>query len=350
MKTKNEFLLPALIAAFSLISADQVTAQTFATLHTFAPAIPAFTNTDGVFYNNSDGAAPDADLLLSGNTLFWTTYDGGNSNSGTVFKINTDGTGFTTLHRFTQRTGPDYTNSDGSKPAAVLVLSGDTLYGAAGKGGSSGKGAIFAVNTDGSGFTNLHSFTALDPVAETNADGAIPWAGMVVTNNTLYGTASGGGSSGNGTVFAINTDGSGFTTLHNFTAVDPGSGANSDGVDPEARLILSGSTLYGTSVRGGSSGNGTVFKLSTDGTGFTNLHSLNYSSDGGEPNAGLVLSGNSLYSTAQYGGSSGNGTVFKVNTDGSGFAVLHSFAAGNGPANSDGMFPGGGLIFSVNRV
>ena len=113
-----------------------------------------------------------------------------------------------------------YTNSDGAVPYAGLVLSGNTLYGTANSGGTFGNGTVFAVNTDGTGFTNLHSFTATAPVLRlyTNSDGANPWAGLILSGNTLYGTALCGGSSGNGTVFAVNTDGTGFTNLHSFTA------------------------------------------------------------------------------------------------------------------------------------
>src|ERR1035437_5539043 len=81
-----------------------------------------------------------------------------------------------------------------------------------------------------------------------------------------------------------------FTTLHSFT------GGN-DGAYPDAGLILSGNTLYGTAYYGGSSAYGTVFKLNADGTGFTNLHSFTNGSDGANPFAGLILSGNNLYWT-----------------------------------------------------
>jgi len=55
-----------------------------------------------------------------------------------------------------------------------------------------------------------------------------------------------------------------------------------------------------------------VFAVNTDGTGFTNLHSFSYSSDGAYPHGTLILSGNTLYGTALYGGSFGNGTVFSL--------------------------------------
>ena len=108
-----------------------------------------------------------------------------------------------------------------------------------------------------------------------------------------------------GTVFKLNTDGSGFTTLHNFTG-------GSDGAFPEGSLILSGSTLYGTTLSRGVSGYGTVFSLNTDGSGFMTLHAFTGGTDGSGPQAKLILSGNTLYGTASRGGLSGNGTVFSI--------------------------------------
>jgi uncharacterized repeat protein (TIGR03803 family) len=333
-RIKNLFLLPALMAGLGLIPAGRVTAQTFTTLHSFT---------------GSDGASPYAGLILSGNTLYGTAYDGGSSGNGTVFKVNTDGMGFTNLHSFTALSNS--TNSGGASPYAGLILSGNTLYGTASQGGSSGNGTVFAVNTDGTGFTNLHSFTALSN--STNSDGASPEAGLILSGNTLYGTAAGGGSSGNGTVFAVHTNGTGFTNLHSFTALS--NSTNSDGAYPEAGLILSGNTVYGTAYTGGSSGNGTVFAVHTNGTGFTNLHSFtalsnSTNSDGAYPDAGLILSGNTLYGTAVYGGSSGDGTVFALNTNGTGFTTLHSFTALSDSTNSDGAYPEAGLILSGNTL
>src|SRR5439155_292421 len=71
---------------------------------------------------------------------------------------------------------------------------------------SSGNGTVFAVNTDGMGFTNLHSFTAVSTNSSgvyTNSDGLYSIAGLVISGGTLYGTAQGGGSLGGGTVFRI---------------------------------------------------------------------------------------------------------------------------------------------------
>ena len=170
MKTniKHLFLLPALIAVLDLIPAGRVTAQL---------AI------------NSEGANPNAGLILSNNTLYGTAAAGGSSGAGTVFAVNTDGTGFRVLHTFNG-------GSDGVNPWAALILSSNTLYSTAYSGGSSGKGTVFAVNTDGTGFTNLYSFTG-------GGDGANPIPGLILSSNTLYGTTEAGGSSGYGTVFSL---------------------------------------------------------------------------------------------------------------------------------------------------
>src|SRR5260221_8580910 len=138
------FLLPALIAVLNLIPAGQVTAQTLTTLHSFTPSGP---------YTNSDGANPYAGVIVSGNTLYGTTTGGGGSGNGAVFAANTNGTGFTILHSFTALDQTYSTNSDGAYPYADLILSGNTLYGTAYYGGNSGNGTVFAVNTDGTGFT-----------------------------------------------------------------------------------------------------------------------------------------------------------------------------------------------------
>ncbi len=272
-------------------------------------------NTDGTgFTNLANGllSCPLSGLVLSSNTLYgmgddWAGDGLPSTSSFTMFALNTDGTGGTNLHTFVG-------GSVGGNPAAGLILSGNTLYGTAVYGGSSGNGSyltVFALNTDGTGGTNLYSSTG-------GSDGYRPVAGLILSGNTLYGTAEYGGSSGNGTVFALNTNGTGFTTLHSFTACDSSTGTNSDGAFPLAPLILSGNTLYGTASGGGSSGNGTVFALNTDGTGFTTLHSFTAAppygtnSDGAFPLAPLILANNTLYGTASAGGTNGYGTVFSI--------------------------------------
>src|SRR5690348_10904569 len=108
------------------------------------------------------GAYPRCGLMLSGSTLYGTTYGGGSSGSGTIFKVNTDGTAFSVLHSFSALnfTTKGAINNDGANPVAGLVLSGNTLYGAASAGGPWGEGTLFSIAIDGTGFTILHNFTA----------------------------------------------------------------------------------------------------------------------------------------------------------------------------------------------
>jgi uncharacterized repeat protein (TIGR03803 family) len=374
---KKLFRLPVLVAGLGLILVDPVTAQTFKNLFSFTNGQPygglvlsgntlygtasggswgrgmAFkVNTDGTgfvnlhsFSNGSDGSAPYAGLI-SGNTLYGMASSGGVA-AGTVFKINTNGTGFTTVYNFRAggyNSANVYTNSDGVHPQAGAILASNTLYGTAVDGGNSGFGTVFKLNTNGTGFRVLHSFTAIGPSSSTNSDGGWPYGSLVVSDNTLFGTANIGGSSGFGTVFAVNTDGTGFTNLHNFTYPD--------GTSPNAGLVLSGNNLYGATPYGGDGGVGSVFSIHKDGTGFTNIHSFN-GIDGSRPLGGLVLLGNTLYGTESMGGSSGNGSVFAIHIDGTGFTNLHRFTAYSPPSyftNSDGGNPLDGLILSGNTL
>jgi uncharacterized repeat protein (TIGR03803 family) len=249
-------------------------------------------------FDGSDGAAPYDTLILSGSTLYGTAYAGGTYDAGTVFSVMTDGSLFTTLWNFSFV-------SEGLDPEGGLILSGTTLYGTTDFGGAPSYGTVFSINTDGSGFTSLHSFNG--------SDGAHPFNSLILSlsGTTLYGTTQNGGSSatstfpGYGTVFSINTDGSGFTTLYNFTG-------DGDGAYPFDTLVLSGSTLYGTTEVGGAGGFGTVFAVPTtatpSGTVLPPLHIFTGGSDGSDPFGGLVLSGTTLYGTTAGAG----GTVFSL--------------------------------------
>ena len=326
-----------LLTSLAVMLAGRATAQTLTALHSFT--IPS----DSPPFVNSDGANPYARLILSGNTLYGTALNGGGSGYGTVFAVDTDGTGFTTLYDFIG-------GGDGASPQAGLILSGNTLYGTAESGGSGDSGTVFAVDIDGTGFTTIYSFTAGAINGEnnlTNNDGVHPVCGLLLSGNTLYGTTSAGGNNGQGTVFKLNIDGTRFTNLYSFTALSAQyGGTNSDGASPSAGLLLSGNTLYGTATSGGVNGYGTVFAVTTNGTGFMTLHNFSYRSDGAYPESDLMLSGNTLYGTAHSGGSGDSGTVFAVDIDGTGFAALYGFT----PPSGGGYFPTAGLILSGNTL
>jgi uncharacterized repeat protein (TIGR03803 family) len=312
--------------------------------------------------NSSGGANPCGGVVLSGTTLFGATQYGGTSGSGAIFSVTTNGTLFNVLYDFTQTDPVAGTNTDGANPQGDLVLSGNTLYGVTYEGGTSNYGTVFALNTSTLGFTNLHNFTA-----GTN-DGGYPVAGLILSGNTLYGTTTIGGSSTCGTVFALNTDGTGFALLHSFSALGPAPTTNSDGGFPCDRLLLAGGTLYGTAELGGSFGSGTVFSLSTNtnGASFTNLYSFSTLSppvfgtnlDGAEPFGDLILASNILYGTTPSGGRSGEGAVFAISTNGLSFNPLYEFTTlsnvvpvGSSPfGNLGGASPLGALVLSSNAL
>lgn len=113
------------------------------------------------------------------------------------------------------------------------------------------------------------------------------------SDGRLYGETFNGQGNSFGTVFAVNTNGTGFTNLYSFNS--------SGGEFPKGGLILSGTNLFGTTYEGGNgTGDGTVFAVSPDGTVFTNLYNFS-GNDGSSPQADLVLSSNILYGST-YGG------------------------------------------------
>ena len=231
----NIFILTILIICLILLSTTHLAAQIFTPLHDFTGK--------GV-----DGATPESTVLLSSNTFYGTTmYGGGAAFTGTIFSVNADGTGYHNLHAFSRISAlDDYINADGAQPVTGLAISSNTLYGTTYIGGSSGGGTVFKLNTDGSGFTNLHSFTW--PVNVKYEDGALPATTLKLSGDTLYGATVQGGAQSAGTVFKLNTDGTGFKILHDFT--------NADGAAPIGAMVLADNTLYGVTRDGGTSGYG----------------------------------------------------------------------------------------------
>ena len=241
--------------------------------------------------------------------MYGTTFYGGSENLGTAYKVNTDGTGFALLHSFTNV-------GDGWGGYGSVALAGGALYGTTFRGGleAADRGAVFKVNTDGTGFAILHSKIGSTPT------------GLTLGGSTLYGIAK----SATGTLFKLNTDGTGFAELHDFVS-------STDGRTPDGALVLVGSTLYGLTTASGPSGWGTLFTINTDGTDFAVLHAFdNGTADLHAANSQLLVSDATLYGVAPAQGGP-KGSVFKINTDGTGFEVLHGFTGGE----DDGSFPGG---------
>lgn len=305
------------------------------------------------FGNAADAANPGGEPAAHGTGFFGTSFGGGNNGVGTVFALQTNGS-VSVLRHFAAVHADTGTNFGGASPSGLLALSGGLLYGTTSAGGAAGNGTVFALSTNGASFLVLHDFGALDPPTGTNADGAAPFGGVILSGDRLYGTASAGGTGGQGTVFSIGTNGAEFTVLHSFSPLDPTNATNDDGAIPYGGLVLSGSTLYGTTFAGGHGGRGTVFAIHTNGSNFTVLYHFpatdpltHTNADGASPAAGLTLYGNTLYGTASAGGTGAAGTVFSMNLSANQLLALHSFGpiAANG-TNADGAFP----VAQVRRV
>ncbi|MEY4489683.1 MAG: hypothetical protein RIQ79_2191, partial [Verrucomicrobiota bacterium] len=202
--------------------------------------------------------------------------------------------------------------TDAANPAVSesLTLVGNTLYGVAYGGGVNFKGAIFSVGTDGTAFSLLHSFSALSENG-TNADGELPYCTLSFVGDKLYGTATSGGSLGNGTLYSLNPDGSGFATLFNFSGAPLNESYAKH--SPIGRLTLAGNVLYGGTNLGGypnydGSGNGRLFAYTLGGTVTIPYAFPDVAWDGDHlytpygPGRGLVYLNGKLYGTTVSGG------------------------------------------------
>ena len=267
----------------------------------------------------SDGSQPNAPLLMKWPDLYGTTYVGGAYSDGTVFKLAPDGTE-TVPHSFT--------GADGVLPNGGLIM--DKVGNLYGTSATPGYGAVYRLAPGGS-LTTLYTFTG-------ESDGRAPNPSLIMDKTgNLYGTTALGGAYRGGTVFKLAPDGT-KTVLHAFSGPD--------GWWINGGLIMDrAGNLYGTSSQGGAfNTSGTAFKLAPGGT-LSVLHSFARGSDGGFPNAGLIMddAGN-LYGTTERGGVDDHGVVFKISPDGQ-LTTLYAFRGG-----SDGERPRGVIADALGSL
>lgn len=234
---------------------------------------------------------------------------------------------FSVVHTFTGGT-------DGGNPQDGLVMaSSGNFYGTTSAGGEHGAGSVYELTASGT-LTTLYSFTG-------GADGGTPTASLIVGGAYLYGTASTGGAQGAGAVFEVTLSGK-ETVLYSFK------GGATDGSAPGAALTRDATgNLYSTTFSGGTSDNGTVFKLTRPAKGSTTwteqvLYSFGPPDDGANPVSGVAFdrAGN-LYGTTSVGGQYSYGNVYELVKSGTTYTeeILHQFAL-----LSDGGTPYAGII------
>ncbi|MCI0541842.1 MAG: hypothetical protein L0Z50_42135 [Verrucomicrobiales bacterium] len=334
--------------------------------------------------STGEGSNPYGGLIEgSEGALYGSTSSGGSMNLGTVFRLNKDGSDYSVVHVFTGLDG------DGANPYAGLIEGSDgAIYGTTvGDGSSTNQGTVFKLNKDGGGYRVLHGFTGgagdgaqpygallevesglicgttivggigeqgvifrtnldgtgyvvIRAFSGTGGDGANPYGNLIKgSDGVLYGTTAYGGTANLGTVFRLNSAGSNYRVLRSLA------GTGGDGKYPFAPLIeASDGALYGMTVFGGTPDQGTVYKLNKDGTDYNVLRSFTgVGTDGAQPSANASLiegPDGALYGTTYYGGSANAGTIFKLDKNRRGYSVLHNFSG----AGEDGLNPYAGLV------
>jgi uncharacterized repeat protein (TIGR03803 family) len=273
-------------------------------------------------------------------------------------------------HSFCKLGQPDC--DDGAFPQAGLVadpsgnLYGTTYFGGLADCGTGHCGTVFELSPTGAGkyaYARLYSFCS----AAACADGVHPYDTVIVdTAGNLYGTASGGGKQGAGTIFELVLNGNGSRTykvLHDFCSQDPpnctdGGGPESDGLTYKG--AASGapydgvSPLYGTALAGGPNGLGVVYQFSPPAAGKTNWHEKvlysfcteNGCADGRLPQHGLLVdSSGNLYGSTTAGGPTDNGVLFELSKSGGTWSetVLYNICADNFPC-ATGSYVGSPLV------
>jgi uncharacterized repeat protein (TIGR03803 family) len=265
-------------------------------------------------FTGANGKNPMGGLYYDGTFLYGMTSGGGVNEKGVIFKIKPDGTGYSKLL--------DFSGTNGESPVSNIFISDGTfLYGMTTQGGSSGQGVVFKIKTDGTGYSKLLDFTG--------SNGTGPKGGFFFDGTYLYGNTSSGGTSSKGVIFKIKPDGSSYSKLFDFSGIN--------GHGPLGSLISDGTYLYGTTQYGGGltggSGSGTIYKIKPDGTSFTNLHNFDYM-NGEFPTGTLVSAGGFLYGMTEMGTPNNSGCIFKINSDGSGFSQVINFTYGSAASAS----------------
>ncbi len=248
---------------------------------------------------------PNAGELIfdSAHNFYGVSFQGGSTVLGAVYELSPSGEGWTvsTLYNFMTQNG--YNPLGG-----VIFGPGGVLYGTTYGNGQSPDtyGIAYQLTPSGSGWTEtiLHVF-------EHGSDGAWPKAGLTMDSaGNLYGTTSGGGPNSGGTVFELSPSDNGwtFSVLHSFNGPP-----NRGSFGP--LLLDPAGNLYGTTLAGGASQQGAVFKLTNSGGvwTYTSLHDFTGGADGRSPYGHLLLdSSGNLYGTAGWGGNADSGVVWKI--------------------------------------
>jgi len=298
--------------------------------------------------NGTDGYYPTASLVFdAGGNLYGTTSGGGRETKscpagcGTVFELVPQVGG-----SWKEKVLHSFNAADGLQPRSNVILdSAGNLYGTTSGGGHHGVGTVFEmIAVAGGGWKEkvLHSFSPFSGYGDQ-----YPWAGLTLDGSgNLYGTTTGNLDAAPGAVFELIPKAGGYwyyKVLYSFNSQD-----KANGESPYGSVILDAAgNLYGTTESGGANDDGEVFELTPSDGGTWSLaviHSFDYNGkDGVWPESGLTFDGaGNLYGATTGGGTHYDGTVFELTPAGGGTwteQVLRSFDG------TDGTVPLSTLIF-----
>jgi uncharacterized repeat protein (TIGR03803 family) len=263
------------------------------------------------FGSGADGRSPEGELLMDAKgDIFGVTFVGGEALHGTVYELKAPKH---SKNPWTETILTDFAaTSGGTGPMAGLVMdSGGALYGTTSLNGGNFGGTAFKLKPPSGSHKNWTQDKVIDFKSKTGIT-----VNQLIIDDTgiLYGTAQVGGSNFDGTIFTLGLPASGKTArtetvLHQFNFAT--------GSQPLAGLVRDpDGALYGTTSGGGTKGCGTIFKLtpvvkSQATWSYSVLHNF-ICSDGSEPSAALILDGGTLFGTAESGGKNNKGTVFRL--------------------------------------
>jgi uncharacterized repeat protein (TIGR03803 family) len=248
------------------------------------------------FQDGTDGATPGGDLQVdSSGNLNGEVSAGGAYNFGGIFQVNPASETETVPYSFPG-------GKNGSKPGLITLDSSGLIYGSTGAGGGAkNAGTIFSFNPTNKKKTILYTF-------QDGADGDSPNGGLALDNSgNLYGTSRLGGVNSFGTLFKFNISTRQLTTLYAFTG-------GKDGSVPLGGVVLDGDgKLWGvTEKTDRKAGRGTLYSFDTATNTFTTVHNFTGGADGGTPGQFvLVDSSGAVFGTTVVGGSTGFGTIYK---------------------------------------
>ncbi len=234
--------------------------------------------------------------------------------------------------------------ANGSWPnESALISDGTFLYGVTYSGGTSPytTGVVTGCGTVYKIKPDGTGFSKLLDFAGVN--GKWPLGSLFSDSTYLYGTTVYGGTNDSGIVFKIKTDGTEYSNLLDFAGP-------SNGSRPSGSFISDGTFLFGTTRTGGTTSNGTIYKIKHDGTGYTKLFDFS-GTNGSQPNGSLLFDGNFLYGMTRSGGTNNLGTIFKIKTDGTGYSKLLDFSGvANGSEPYSSIISDGTFLYGTTRL